>query len=67
MGFTQKRLFANTLIISLVILGIFFLNGSGGEVNANTDDVYRNIEIFTEVLRQVEENYVEPQETLKEQ
>lgn len=65
MGFPQKRLFSNIMIISLLILGIHFLNGNGGEVNADTDDVYRNIEIFTEVLRQVEENYVEPQETKK--
>ena len=65
MGFTQKKLFSSALIISLLILGILFLNGNGGDVNANTDDVYRNIEIFTEVLRQVEENYVEPRDTKK--
>ncbi len=65
MGFLQKRLISTTLITSLLILCFLFINGSSGDVNANTDDVYRNIELFTEVLRQVEENYVETQDTKK--
>ena len=65
MRFPQKRLLSSTLIISLLILGTLFINGSGGDVNANTDDVYKDIELFTEVLRQVEENYVEPEDTKK--
>ena len=65
MRFPQKRLLSSTLIISLLILGMLFLNGNGGEVKANTDDVYKDIELFTEVLRQVEENYVEPEDTKK--
>lgn len=65
MGFFQKRGLSTVLITSLLILGIVLVNGRSGDVIANTDDVYRNIEIFTEVLRQVEENYVEPQETKK--
>ena len=65
MGFTQKRLISSMLVMSLLVLGVFFINGNSGDVNANTDDVYRNIELFTEVLRQVEENYVEPQDTKK--
>ena len=65
MGFPQTKLFTTTLIISMLVIGILFINGSSGDVNANTDDMYRNIELFTEVLRQVEENYVEPQETKK--
>lgn len=63
MGFPQKKLFTNILIMSLVIPGVLFINGGSGDVKANTDDVYRNIELFTEVLRQVEENYVEPRES----
>jgi C-terminal processing protease CtpA/Prc len=39
--------------------------GSEVKTNKSADDVYRNIELFTEVLRQVEENYVEPQDTKK--
>ena len=65
MRFPQKKLFSSTLIMSLLILGILFINGNSGDVKADTDDIYRNIEIFTEVLRQVEENYVEPQESKK--
>jgi carboxyl-terminal processing protease len=38
-----------------------FLRGDGSEVNAGTNDVYRSLDIFTEVLRKVEKNYVEPQ------
>jgi len=34
-------------------------------VSADTNDVYKNIEVFTEVLRQIEENYVEPQDSQK--
>ena len=31
-------------------------------VKAGTDEVYQNLEIFTEVLRELERNYVEPQD-----
>ncbi len=65
MRFPQKKLVSITLITSLLILGIFIINGNSRDVSANTDDVYRNIELFTEVLRQVEENYVEPQDAKK--
>ena len=70
MGIPQKRLFSSAITISLLILGILFINGNGGEVKANevkanTDDIYKNIELFTEVLRQVEDNYVEPQDPKK--
>jgi carboxyl-terminal processing protease len=47
------------------MVGILFLKGSGGEVKADTSDIYENIEIFTEVLRQIEDNYVEPQDSQK--
>lgn len=65
MRFSQRRLIPSMLVFPLLILGMLFINGNSGNVNANTDDVYRNIEIFTEVLRQVEENYVEPQDSKK--
>lgn len=38
------------------------MNGSGALVKADTNEVYKNIEVFTEVLRQIEKNYVEPQD-----
>ncbi len=65
MQFPQKRMFTSTLTASLMIMGFLFIYGKIGDVSANTDDIYRNIELFTEVLRQVEENYVEPQDTKK--
>lgn len=62
---TKTKFTVNIILISLFICGSFFLNGNGGVVKADTDEVYRNIEVFVEVLRQIEENYVEPQEPQK--
>ncbi len=59
---TSKRKFsANIVLIAIFVLSLLFLNGNGVQVKADTKDVYKNIEILTEVLRQVEKNYVEPQ------
>ncbi len=49
-------------LIFVLIGGLFFLNGNSRDVKAGTSDVYENIEVFTEVLRQIEKNYVEPQD-----
>ncbi len=48
--------------LCVVISGLLFFQGSGADVKAGTDEVYKNIEVFAEVLRQIEENYVEPQD-----
>ncbi|MCP4683463.1 MAG: S41 family peptidase [Desulfobacterales bacterium] len=56
------KLFVNITLISLFACGALFLNGNDGEVKAGTEEVYKNIEIFTEVLRQIEKKYVEPQD-----
>ncbi len=58
---TRKKTAVNTVLISLIVCGALLLNGNSGVVKAGTDDVYKNIEVFIEVLRQIEENYVEPQ------
>jgi carboxyl-terminal processing protease len=58
---SRKKFFANIALISVFVLGLVFLNGNDARVDADTKDVYQNIEILTEVLRQVEKNYVEPQ------
>jgi carboxyl-terminal processing protease len=60
----NKKLGLLTLL-SLLIAASLLLNGSSRDVKAGTDDVYKNIEIFTEVLRQIEKNYVEPQDPQK--
>ena len=48
--------------LCVLISGLLFFQGSGADVKAGTDEVYKNIEVFAEVLRQIEENYVEPQD-----
>jgi carboxyl-terminal processing protease len=63
MSVSKKKLVLNIILISFFIAGSMFLSGNSGEVKADTDEVYENIEIFTEVLRQIEKNYVEPQES----
>ena len=65
MSISKKRLALNTILIAFLFVGALFLKGSGGEVKADTDEVYKNIEIFTEVLRQIEQNYVEPEDSQK--
>jgi carboxyl-terminal processing protease len=60
MPVTRKKNVINIILISAFICGVLFLHGNGGIVKAGTDETYKNIEIFVEVLRQVEENYVEP-------
>lgn len=63
MLFFKKRSVWNTVLVSILVGGLLFLNGKGTKVEADTEDVYKNIEIFTEVLRQVEKNYVEPRDS----
>jgi len=58
----QKKSTVTILLISLFICGALFLNGNGGVVKAGIDETYKNIDIFVEVLRQIEKNYVEPQD-----
>jgi carboxyl-terminal processing protease len=62
MAFKNKKLVLISLM-ALLIGGLLFLNGSSRDVEADTSDVYKNIEVFTEVLRQIEKNYVEPQDS----
>jgi len=65
MAFNNKKLFLDIILISLLVAGILFSNGNSGFVKADTSDVYKNIEILTEVLRQIEKSYVEPQDSQK--
>jgi carboxyl-terminal processing protease len=65
MQLIRKKFLLDIVLISLLIGGILLLNGSTGQVTAGTGDVYKNIEILTEVLRQIEKNYVEPQDPQK--
>ena len=65
MAFRNKRIIIDILLISLLMAGILLINGGSGHVKAGTGDIYKNIEVFTEVLRQIEKNYVEPQDPQK--
>lgn len=62
MSISKKGFVLNTIIVSLFLCGVLFLYKNDSEVEADTRDVYENIEIFTEVLRQIEKSYVEPKE-----
>ena len=64
MRLRRKRL-SLVVTICLLMAGLVFVSGKGRHVTAETGDVYENIEIFTEVLRQIEKNYVEPQDPQK--
>lgn len=64
MIFLRKRTLINIAIISVLFLGLLFINGNNGDVKADTsDDTYINIELFSEVLKQLQDNYVEPKDT----
>jgi carboxyl-terminal processing protease len=65
MAYSRKRVSLNIAILFLFILGILFLNSKSGNVKADTSDIYKNIEVFAEVLSLIEENYVEPQDEQK--
>lgn len=60
MGLKKGRTSFRTVLVLAMIIGAIFFNGHSGLVKAGTDDVYKNLEIFAEVLRQIERNYVEP-------
>ena len=65
MLFSSKRLFFYVMIITFLMVGILFLNGNNRIVKADTNEIYENLEIFTDVLRKIERNYVEPQDSKK--
>jgi carboxyl-terminal processing protease len=65
MRIKNKRLFVELFLLSLVVGMILFVNGNSRPVTAGTGEVYKNVELFTEVLRQIEKSYVEPQDSEK--
>lgn len=65
MVLTGKKIVLYTLIVSLLMAGILFLNGNNRDVKADSSEIYKNIEIFTDVLRKIEKHYVEPQDPQK--
>jgi carboxyl-terminal processing protease len=65
MAFTSKKILLDAMIISILMAGILFLNGNNRDVKADSSEIYKNIEIFTDVLRKIEKHYVEPQDAQK--
>jgi carboxyl-terminal processing protease len=64
MTFLRKKILTNIAIISVLFLGLLLINGNNDDVKADTsDDTYKNIELFSEVLNQLQDNYVEPKDT----
>lgn len=61
----KRKTFLSILLACLLVAGVLFFHGNQEEVKADTDSVYKNIELFTEVLREVEKNYVEAQDPRK--
>jgi carboxyl-terminal processing protease len=60
----KKKKFLHIAVIAILLVGFLFLNGSiGDEKKDTTDDAYKNIDIFLEVLQEVQDNYVEPVDT----
>ncbi len=65
MSISRIRFALTIVLISFFIGGTLFFKGNGGDVKAGTEGVYKNIEIFIEVLRQIEKNYVESEDPQK--
>jgi len=65
MSLSRKTFLVNALLVVLCLSAAVLLWTNRAEVKADTDDVYKNIEIFTEVLRKIEREYVEPQDPQK--
>jgi carboxyl-terminal processing protease len=65
MRLSNKRVFVELILLCFIVGTILFFNGNSRSVTAGTEGVYKNIELFTEVLRQIEKNYVEPEDPQK--
>lgn len=65
MAWHNRKYLIDIILISLMMVAVLFFQGNRGQVSADTKDIYKNIEVFTEVLRQIEDNYVEPQDSQK--
>ena len=65
MAMNTKKSILDHVLLCLFMLGVLCFDGSGGAVKADTSDLYEQIDVFTEVLRQIEKNYVEPQDSQK--
>ncbi|MBW1785694.1 MAG: S41 family peptidase [Deltaproteobacteria bacterium] len=66
MSSSKSKLIFQLVLGSLIVASIFLVSSDRVEVKADTQDqVYEEIELFTEVLREIEKYYVEPQDSRK--
>src|SRR4030042_4947213 len=64
-GNSNKKFYIQTSFMALLVGGVLLINGHSGLVKAGTGEIYKNMEILTEVIRQIEKNHVEPQDAQK--
>jgi carboxyl-terminal processing protease len=65
---SKNREIGLLVLLCLLFAGVILTNGKSWEVKAGTSDVYENLDLFTEVLREIQENYVdikEPEELIQ--
>ena len=65
---SENRKFTLMVSVCLLIVGVLFFQWKSHSVTAGTSEVYENLEVFTEVLREIQESYVdskEPQELIQ--
>ena len=60
---SKNRKITLLVLLCLLFAGVLFVNGKNREVTAGTSDVYENLEVFTEVLKEIQENYVDIKES----
>ena len=62
---TRHKYFFYQAIIFICMILFLFISDSNQGVLADTKEVYKNIEVFTEVLRKIEKNHVEGADSKK--
>jgi carboxyl-terminal processing protease len=65
MGRTDNKTWFQLILLLLVVSMVLFFNGNSRPVTAGTGEIYKNIELLTEVIRKIEKSYVEPQDGQK--
>ncbi|MFH2066334.1 MAG: S41 family peptidase [Pseudomonadota bacterium] len=63
MTINSRQHFHPALLIAVIAILIILGAGKDDSVFANTDDTYKSLKIFSDVIEQLEKNYVEPVDT----
>ncbi len=62
---TKTNIFFQQALTIVFVIFLMFTGAGSKDVYAGTEEVYKNIEVLTEVLRKIEKNYVEGTEPKK--